>query len=173
MFHRIFSFLIHFYFQRRVKWYNRHIIGEINFVRQGFGGIEIDGPLDKFQIGLGGSLKSGTYLECKGGIKIGNYVHCGRNITILSTNHKFSMIVFERKQPFDFGCVEKLVTIGDYVWIGAKVTILPGASIGAGDISGAGMVVVDDVPPERTLTYSGLIRELLNEQKQSAVIVLC
>jgi acetyltransferase-like isoleucine patch superfamily enzyme len=39
------------------------------------------------------------------------------------------------------------ITIGDGVWIGARVTILPGVTIGDGAIVGAGSVVANDIPP--------------------------
>ena len=40
------------------------------------------------------------------------------------------------------------VTIGDDVWLGARVVVLPGVTIGAGAIVGAGSVVTKDVPPD-------------------------
>jgi acetyltransferase-like isoleucine patch superfamily enzyme len=39
------------------------------------------------------------------------------------------------------------VTIGDNVWIGMGVRILPGVTIGDGAIIGAGSVVTKDLPP--------------------------
>lgn len=41
---------------------------------------------------------------------------------------------------------EKPVVIGDDVWIGSRVTILPGVHIGEGAIIGASSVVTKDVP---------------------------
>ena len=40
----------------------------------------------------------------------------------------------------------KPVTIGDNVWIGGSVTILPGVTIGSNVTIGAGSVVVKDIP---------------------------
>ena len=74
MLHKIVNFLIYFYFQRRVKWYNKHINGEITLVRQGWRGRDRR-TLKKLKVGVGGNLKSGTYLECKE-IEIGVFVHC-------------------------------------------------------------------------------------------------
>ena len=42
--------------------------------------------------------------------------------------------------------VEKPVIIGNDVWIGDRVTILPGVRIGDGCIVGAGAVVTHDIP---------------------------
>ena len=38
------------------------------------------------------------------------------------------------------------VIIGDDVWIGTRVIILPGVRVGTGSIIGAGAVVTKDVP---------------------------
>ena len=40
----------------------------------------------------------------------------------------------------------RLVTIKDDVWIGARVIILPGVTIGTGAIVGAGTTVTKDIP---------------------------
>jgi acetyltransferase-like isoleucine patch superfamily enzyme len=39
------------------------------------------------------------------------------------------------------------IVIGDNVWIGARVIVLPGVTIGEGSCIAAGSVVVDDIPP--------------------------
>ncbi len=38
------------------------------------------------------------------------------------------------------------IEIGNDVWIGARVTVLPGVSIGSGSVIGAGSIVTRDVP---------------------------
>lgn len=38
------------------------------------------------------------------------------------------------------------ITVGDNVWIGANVTVLPGVTIGSSSIIGAGSVVTRDIP---------------------------
>ena len=56
---------------------------------------------------------------------------------------------------------EEPVVIGNDVWIGSRVTILPGVHIGNGVIIGAGAVVSKDIPdyaivggnPARILKY--------------------
>ena len=38
------------------------------------------------------------------------------------------------------------ITVGDNVWIGGGVTVLPGVTIGSNSVIGAGSVVVHDIP---------------------------
>ena len=38
------------------------------------------------------------------------------------------------------------ITVGDNVWIGANVTVLPGVTIGSNTLIGAGSVVNKDIP---------------------------
>ena len=38
------------------------------------------------------------------------------------------------------------ITVGDDVWIGANVTVLPGVTIGSNTVIGAGSVVTRDIP---------------------------
>lgn len=40
----------------------------------------------------------------------------------------------------------KPITVGDNVWIGANVVVLPGVTIGSGSVIGAGSVVSRDIP---------------------------
>jgi acetyltransferase-like isoleucine patch superfamily enzyme len=52
---------------------------------------------------------------------------------------------FAERSGFNDDCDQ--VSIGSDVWIGAKVIILPGVSIGHGAVIGAGSVVTSSVPP--------------------------
>lgn len=57
------------------------------------------------------------------------------------------------------------ISVGDNVWIGAQVCVLPGVTIGDGCVIGAGSVVNRDIPPH-TLAAGNpcrVIRELRNE----------
>ena len=69
----------------------------------------------------------------------------GRECFILTRNHAFDRTdVPMMEQGFQ---EEKPVFIGNDVWIGHRVTILPGCRIGDGVIIGAGAVVTGEIPP--------------------------
>ena len=74
-------------------------------------------------------------------VKIGNNVFIGPNCGIYTAGHPINYN--ERNIGLEYA---KKVTIGDNVWIGGNVTILPGVTIGNNVTIGAGSVVVKDIP---------------------------
>ena len=78
-------------------------------------------------------------------VKIGKYVMMGPECFIYTRNHKFDSL--DRPMCFQGFDTYKPVTIGDDVWIGGRVIILPGVNIGEGAIIGAGSVVTKNVEP--------------------------
>lgn len=78
-----------------------------------------------------------------GGVKIGKYCHIAKGLTIYSHNHNWKS---EDYIPYDASDIKKPVKIGDCVWIGANVTIAPGADIENGVIISSGAVVFGHVP---------------------------
>lgn len=75
---------------------------------------------------------------------LGNNVVMGPEVTILSQNHSFSdtakPISEQGSDP------KRTVIIGNDVWIGTRVIILPGVTVGNHAIIGSGAVVTKDVP---------------------------
>jgi acetyltransferase-like isoleucine patch superfamily enzyme len=116
----------------------------LTFVPQGGYEIMIAGDLSKFEIHPTSHLKSDTFIESSGGVKIGKYFHVGRGLTIFSSNHNYKS---EKSIPYDEVDIMEPVVIGDFVWFGANVTIVPGVRIGEGAVVGMGSVVTRDVPP--------------------------
>ncbi len=93
---------------------------------------------------IGDNSGIGVNCVCGGELIIGRDVMMGPNVTIFSRNHEFSNTDIPMwKQGFKEA---KPCCIGDDVWIGKGVMIMPGINIGSHSIIGAGAVVTKDVP---------------------------
>jgi galactoside O-acetyltransferase len=79
-----------------------------------------------------------------GSITIGRSALIAMNVVIRAANHRFdrSPQVPIRQQGHDSGPV----VIGDDVWLGANVVVLPNVTIGAHSVVAAGSVVNRDIP---------------------------
>lgn len=110
---------------------------------------------------IGDNSGIGQFSEIYGDVRIGNDVMMGTNCIIYTVNHAFDRLDIPMRQQGSSDV--KPVIIGDDVWIGGRVTILPGVHIGRGAIIGAGAVVTKDVPefaivggnPAKILKYRG------------------
>jgi len=92
------------------------------------------------------SDNSGIGINAKlyGEIVIGKNVMMGPDCVIYTRNHEFSDISIPmNEQGFHEA---EIVIIGDDVWIGGQVIILPGVKIGNHSVIGAGAVVTKNVP---------------------------
>ena len=76
-------------------------------------------------------------LNGKGPLMIGNNVNISSETIIESGSHDF----------ITFDSIFKPITIKDNVWIGTRVMILQGVTIGEGAVVAAGSVVTSDVAP--------------------------
>src|SRR3569833_1516312 len=76
-------------------------------------------------------------------IQIGDNFHSGKECMIMALYHNFEGETI----PYDTTDIDKNVTIEDNVWIGHRVIILGGVTIGQGAIIQAGAVVVNDIEP--------------------------
>ncbi|WP_319586143.1 DapH/DapD/GlmU-related protein [uncultured Desulfobulbus sp.] len=98
-----------------------------------------------FQVEIGDYSGIGVRAKLIGPVIIGKYVNMGPDVLIHTRNHKTDdPTIIMQKQGFD---VVKPVTIEDDVWIGERVIILPGVTIGQGSVIGAGAVVAKSIPP--------------------------
>jgi len=77
-----------------------------------------------------------------GVVKIGDNFHSGKECLIITENHNYE----GTKIPYDNTYICKDVTIEDNVWLGNRVIVLGGVTIGEGAIIQAGSVVVKDIP---------------------------
>ena len=91
---------------------------------------------DNSGIGINSFVGSGTI--------IGNNVMMGPDCLIYTSQHNHQLIDVPMCQQGMTQC--SAVIIGNDVWIGARVIILPGVKIGNGVIIGAGSVVTKNVP---------------------------
>ena len=78
-----------------------------------------------------------------GEVEIGDWFHSGEGLKIFTRNHNYE----GEALPYDDKYIHKKVTIGDCVWIGAQVILLPGTTIGDGAIIQAGSIVHGEIPP--------------------------
>lgn len=74
-------------------------------------------------------------------IYIGNHVMIGPNVTLVTAGHPLEAELREKGMQFN-----KSVRIGDGVWLGANVIVLPGVTIGENTTIGAGSIVTRDIP---------------------------
>lgn len=119
------------------------------------------------QIGAGVGLVIGDRSQLGHNCRIGNNVTIGcdvlmgPDVVIMTSAHAFD----EPNIPINSqGALPiRAVTIGDDVWIGTRVIIMPGVTIGRGAVIGAGAVVTKDVPafgivggvPAKLIRYRG------------------
>lgn len=83
-------------------------------------------------------------------VTIGQHCMFGPNVTLATAYHP--LLADQRNpHPAADGSIQAAelgapITIGDNVWCGANVTILPGVTIGNNSVIGAGAVVTHDIP---------------------------
>ncbi len=87
---------------------------------------------------------NGMQIHGDGEVKIGKYFHSGVECLIVTRNHNYDS---GTAIPYDDTYIRKPVEIGDFVWLGSRVMILPGTKIGEGAIIQGGSVVHGEIPP--------------------------
>ncbi len=96
------------------------------------------------KVKLGDNSGIGVRANITGPCTIGNNVIMGPDVCIFTRNHNIERVDIPIKYQGD--TEEKEVIIGDDCWIGCRVIILPGVTIGKGVVVGAGAVVSKDIP---------------------------
>ncbi len=92
-------------------------------------------------IGEGTFINRGAYFMDGARITIGSHCFIGPSCGFYTATHP--KLARDRNRGFE---IAKPITIGDDVWFGGDVVVLPGVRIGDGAIIGAGSVVTRDVP---------------------------
>ena len=115
---------------------------------------------------------NGMTIQGFGNVKIGDNFHSGIECMIITSTHNYDK---GKAIPYDDTVISKDVTIEDNVWIGNRVTILPGVTLGEGSIIQAGSVVASDIEkyaiagghPAKTFRYRDIEHyEKLKKEKK-------
>ena len=99
-----------------------------------------DGPTsDSIHIGVNVGINAYNFLCSCGGIDIGKYSVFGFGVCLVGIHKTL-------RGPQTSRVEVGKIKIGEDVWLGAHVTVLPGITIGNGSVVGAGAVVTKDIP---------------------------
>lgn len=90
------------------------------------------------RIGEDSVIGDHAFLDGRADLIIGDHVDIASHVLIYNSEHDIESKAFK--------AIEDKVGIDNYVFIGSRVTILPGVKIGKGAIVAAGAVVTRDVP---------------------------
>tara|TARA_B110000114_G_scaffold2002_1_gene1912 strand:+ start:14664 stop:15362 length:699 start_codon:yes stop_codon:yes gene_type:complete len=95
-------------------------------------------------IGNNVGIAQNCFIQVRGKVIIGNNVIFGPNVSIFSENHNYN----DPDLPISVqGETRKGVRIEDGVWLGTRVVILDGVTVGENSIVAAGSVVNKDIAP--------------------------
>jgi acetyltransferase-like isoleucine patch superfamily enzyme len=104
-------------------------------------------PDARYNIDIGDDvfIGRGTIIDSKMGVRIGKNTFIAPYGFITDTHHIF----VDARQPIrEQGCEYRAVEIGEDVWVGTHVVILPGVKVGKGSVIGANSTVTRDIPPD-------------------------
>ncbi|WP_345868364.1 acyltransferase [Shewanella algae] len=85
---------------------------------------------------------NGLIVRGNGAVNIGDNFHSGEDCLFITDVHNYN----GKSIPYDETYIVKNIVVEDNVWIGSRVIILGGVTLGEGSIVQAGSVVVSNVP---------------------------
>lgn len=143
-------------------------------------GVYLQGPV-YFDFGTHISMGRNSYANFnftvldENRVTIGENVFIGPDCSILTPVHPLcheDRNTFFNKKTGKYTNLEYSapVVIGDNCWLGGRVTVLPGVTIGEGSVIGAGSVVAKDIPPH-SLAFGvpcRAVREITEADRLSA-----
>lgn len=96
---------------------------------------------------VGDEVGLGMNFKCLNrSLQLGSYIMMGEDVLFLGGAHNYERTDIPMGHQ-DSSCSKTPLVVGDDVWFGARVIVLPGCrNIGKGAIIGAGAVVTKDVP---------------------------
>ncbi|MDZ7957615.1 MAG: acyltransferase [Aulosira sp. DedQUE10] len=96
-------------------------------------------------------------LDSRGGLYIGSRVNISPYVQIYTAQHNIHSPTFAEERA--------AVTIGDYVWISTRATILPGVTLEEGVVVAAGAVVTKNVPAYKIV--AGVPATIIGEREKN------
>jgi len=103
--------------------------------------VKVHGP-GKIRIGGYSRIASEVILDGRGGLIIGGYALNGFKSILMTCSHQFGGL----EPVISQGMESAPISIGTDVWLGARVIVLPGVTIGDHAVIGAGAVVTQSIP---------------------------
>ena len=105
-----------------------------------------------FSVGIGTNINGKITVKGFSKCTIGNYCAIGYDVIINTSDHLVNRANLQVSLQNRIKCDSIInpdgkVTIGNNIWIGDSVLILPGNKIGDGAVIGTGAIVTKDVPP--------------------------
>lgn len=109
-------------------------------------GTVIGGPLNvvgggRLEIGRKCWINGGCHIDVTADVTLGYGVALAQGVFLITETHEIGGPRRRAGKTY-----AKPISIGDGCWLGARSVVLPGVTIGAGSIVGAGAVVTDDLP---------------------------
>jgi maltose O-acetyltransferase len=110
------------------------------------------GPRGRLEIGDRVFINYGTSIGATESITIGSHCNLGTQVQLMDNDwHRLEPERRDERPP------SRPIVLEDNVWLGARVIVLGGVTIGRGSVVGAGSIVVDDIA-ERTLAVGSPAR---------------
>lgn len=109
------------------------------------------------EIGSDTIIGDHAFLDGRDKLKIGSHTDIASSVMIYNSEHDLS--------KDDFSAITAPVEIGDYVFIGPRVTIMPNVKIGKGAVIAGGAVVTKDV--DSFTIVGGVPAKLIGERKNT------
>lgn len=108
-------------------------------------GLKVNGPSGVTKKTFLGNNVNFNGMKIGGGgkVTIGDNFHSGPECLMISQNHNFNS---GTAIPYDSTYLYKDIVVKDNVWLGSRVIVLGGVTIGEGAIIQAGSCVVNDIP---------------------------